>query len=49
MTEWVYLIWNAKDGRLYGEDGRPYGKEVFSSENEAEKFLRENDLRATIK
>jgi len=44
---WIYLTF--KNGKLFDENGDLYAQEVFASELEAEKYLIENNLRATIK
>ena len=38
-----------KEGQLFCDDGTLYLQEKFSSEEEAEKFLFDNDLRASIR
>lgn len=47
MTTWAYVEF--KDGYLYNtEDGTKYLTNKFFDESDAEQYLIENDLRATI-
>lgn len=52
MTEWVYLDFDYNDetctGVLKNQDGSLYCQTVFSSIDDAEKYLINNDLRASI-
>lgn len=48
MMTWDYLIFNIKDGKLYYEDGCIYLDHSFNTLDQAEQYLIDNDLRATI-
>jgi hypothetical protein len=43
---WIYLYF--QNGKLFEENGDLYCNEVFSSLLEAESYLIDNDLRASI-
>lgn len=47
MTTWAYLTFD--NGYLYCEDGTKYVSNYFDDEEDAETYLEENDLRASIR
>jgi len=47
IMDWVYL--ELKDNLLFEEDGTLYCESKFEDYEEANQYLIDNDLRATIK
>ena len=44
--DWCYLT--LRNGKLYDEEGYLYCQEIFKSLDAANKYLEDNDCRATI-
>jgi len=48
MQDWIYLTFDSKTGRLLDDDGVRYVEKTFATPGEAERWLEENECRATL-
>jgi hypothetical protein len=46
--DWIDCYFHVPTGRLIDENGDPIMSEVFASRDEAEKYILDNDIRATV-